>query len=410
VAARFRTEQVPERRGLPVSIYYTIFLVLLCAVIAGFQAKRSLLNKSWYVLGALLLIACAGLRAESVGADYDVYREYFTASPDALGAGFFGQWISTMPAVDVGYVYLNSLIKTAGLPYEALVFLLALTAVASYALFFWKHTRFSAIALMLYYSHDFFHHEMIAIRSGGAAILILWGFHFWASQRKRTAVALMVLAVLTHLEAAVVILPILISCLKIKTTPKYVFATLLGAIIVGYILDSSYSLFALIDRLATYQGSDQAATLGIFTNPVAIKQLMILGTLCWLMNSRKNKLSTPIFQLCVTSYWMATLWMISFNQFGILSARGYSLLGVGEGFIVAQMVAMVYEDQQLRRYRRLVSTAVVCYALTTLIVDLQVKNLVDEYRTTFSYDSFSFRQSGGCAAVRCIHRMPVLTT
>src|SRR5208282_258438 len=151
-----------------------------------------------------------------------------------------------------------SLTKIIGLPFEALIFLLALTAVASYALFFWKHTKFSAIALMLYYAHDFFHREMIAIRSGLAAILILWAYHFWASQRKPMAFALMVLAVLTHLEAAVVIFPVLLFSLKLKTKPKYLFATLIGAVIVGNSLNSSDSLFALIDRLATYQGSDQA--------------------------------------------------------------------------------------------------------------------------------------------------------
>lgn len=395
------------------SIYYAIFFALLCAVIAGFQSRQSIVNKGWYVLAAMLMIACAGLRAESVGADYDVYSEYFKASPDTLGVGFFGQWISTMPAVDVGYVYLNSLIKIVGLPFEALIFLLALTAVGSYALFFWKHARFSAIALMLYYSHDFFHHEMIAIRSGMAAILILWGYHFWASHRRPMGIALMVLAVLTHLEAAVVIFPVLLDWLKIRSTPKYVFLTLMGSIIVGNSLDSSHSLFALIDRLATYQGSDQAATLGIFSNPVTIKQLVILGVLCWLMNSRKDKSSssTPILQLCVTSYWVSTLWMISFNQFGILSARGYSLLGVGEGFIVAQIVAMVYEDRNLRRYRRLVSTAVVCYALATLIIDLQVKNLVDEYTTTFSSVSPGLsRNREQRSPSGAIGFMPVLTT
>jgi len=394
-----------------VSIYYAIFLALLCAVIAGFQSRHSIVNKGWYVLAALLMIACAGLRAESVGADYDVYREYFTASPDTLGGGFFGQWIGAMPAVDVGYVYLNSVTKAVGLPFEALIFLLALTAVASYALFFWKHARFSAIALMLYYSHDFFHREMIAIRSGVAAVLILWGFHFWASRRKPIGIALMVLAVLTHLEAAVVIFPVLLDLLKIRTKPTYVLATLVGALVVGNSLDSSHSLFALIDRLATYQGSNQAATLGIFSNPVTIKQLIILGALCWLMNSRRDKLTTPILQLCATSYWISTLWMISFNQFGILSARGYSLLGVGEGFIVAQMVATVYEDRQLRRYRRLVSTVVVCYALATLIIDLQVKNLVDEYTTTFSYASFSsLRPWENGPPSEASHGIPILTT
>jgi len=66
------------------------------------------------------------------------------------------------------------------------------------------------------------------------------------------------------------------------------------------------------------------------------------------------------------------------------------MLGIGEGLIVAQIVAIVYEDGRLRRYRRFVSIAVVGYALTTLIIDLQVKNLVNEYSTTFSYEFPSF--------------------
>jgi hypothetical protein len=119
---------------------------------------------------------------------------------------------------------------------------------------------------------------------------------------------------------------------------------------------------------------------------------LILSVLCWFMHSRKDKFSTPILQLLATSYWMSALWMICFNQFGILSARGYSMLGIGEGLIVAQIVATVYEDIQLRRYRHFVSVVVVGYALTTLIVDLQVKNLVDEYTTTFNYASFSLQR------------------
>src|SRR5271155_2003004 len=102
------------------TIYFAIFFVLLCAVLAGFRSKTSLMNRGLYCLVTALMIACAGLRAESVGRDYAMYRIYFDASPDTVGPGFIGQWRSTLSFVDIAYVYFNSLVRTVGLPFEGL--------------------------------------------------------------------------------------------------------------------------------------------------------------------------------------------------------------------------------------------------------------------------------------------------
>src|SRR5271156_165993 len=111
------------------TVYFVIFLVLLGAVGAGFRRKPSILNVVLYSLATVLMIGCAGLRAESVGRDYAMYRIYFDASPDTVGPGFVGQWASTLPFLDIAYVYLNSLVRMAGLSFEALVFLIALMVV-----------------------------------------------------------------------------------------------------------------------------------------------------------------------------------------------------------------------------------------------------------------------------------------
>jgi hypothetical protein len=130
------------------TIYFVIFFVLLCAVAADFRPRSSLMRRGLYLLATALMIACAGLRAESVGRDYAMYRIYFDATPDTVGPGFLGQWGSTMPFLDIAYVYFNSLVRMAGLPFEALVFLIALMVVTLYAVFFWQHCRLSALALM----------------------------------------------------------------------------------------------------------------------------------------------------------------------------------------------------------------------------------------------------------------------
>lgn len=268
------------------TIYFALFFLLLCAVIAGFRPKASIMNSSLYSLATVLMVGCAGLRAESVGRDYGTYRIYFNASPDTVGPGFVGQWSSTMPFVDVAYVYLNSLVKKAGLPFEALIFLVALVVVVLYAVFFWKHSRFSAIALIFYFSHAFLNKEMIQIRAGLASVIGLWAFHFWAGDRKRWGSAMMLLAVMTHLAIIVAVIPLLFFRFKGTVRPGYVLLTVAMAISVGYNLSSDFSLFSLVERLALFQGSEYSGSVGIFSNMVTIKQLVILGLLCWLINSR----------------------------------------------------------------------------------------------------------------------------
>ena len=368
------------------TIYFVIFFFLLCAVMAGFQPKKSLLNKGLYVFAVILLILCAGLRAESVGTDYGTYHDYFVASPDTLGIGFIGQWIGTLPAVGIGYVYLNSLIKMIGLPFEALIFLVALTVVSLTALFFWKNSRFAAIALMMYYSNNFFQREMIAIRSGLAGVLALWGFHFWANHRRWIGIVLMVIAFLFHFSVAVVIIPIAFDYLKIKTKYEFVLATLIVAVFVGNNINSSFPMFSQIDRLSILIGTSDDLVLGIFSNPVTIEHLVILSVSCWLIKSRKDKVYPPILRLCITSYWISTLWLICFNQFSILGARGYSLLGIGEPLIVAQIVVVFFEDRLLRQYRRIVSFAVICFAMSIFVLYLKnskVNGFINEYKTVF---------------------------
>lgn len=367
--------------------YYFIFVILVCAVLVGFGSKRSLLNRSLYIFATILMIACAGLRDESVGRDYVMYREYFLASPERIGSAFFGQWSSTMPNVEVGYVYLNSLAKSIGLSFEVLIFLIAMIVVALYAGLFWKCSQFSAIALMMYYVHDFFHHEMIAIRGGLASALCLLIFWLWTHHRRCAALAFVAAAISVHLEAALVIIPLVLEQLKIEVRARAVLMTMGAAIIAGSRLDSSYSLFALVDRVALYRGSDQDVAFGIFTNAITVKQVVILGISCALLEytRRKGELLHPFIRLCVISYWISTLWIVSFNQFGIIAARGASTLGIGEPLIVAQIVAMCYRESVLRRYRQIASCLVVGYALSMLIINLEVKALVDEYRSTFSY-------------------------
>ena len=83
------------------------------------------------------------------------------------------------------------------------------------------------------------------------------------------------------------------------------------------------------------------------------------------------------------SYWIATLWIIAFNQFQILAARGASFLWIGEPLIVAQIVAFYREvasstiSPYRGRHRRMLLPS------ATLVLDLNKKEVVDDYQTVF---------------------------
>ncbi len=388
------------------SIYFVVFATLTAAVVAGFSSRVLSAHplaippgaglpaspvsstpggfaRVLYWMATALMVGVAGFRAASVGADYENYRNYFLFSPDTVGTGFFEQWATTMPFVDIAYVYLNSWAKLCGFSFEALVFLIALLAVTLYAAFFLKHTRLPALALMLYFSHAFLNKEMIQIRAGLASVLALWAFHYWASARKWLGGSIMLLGILTHMALVVAVIPLLLFEFGCQLRPRYVLATLCLALFIGYNLGAAFPLFSQIDRLALFQDTAYSTPTGIFSNLVTLKQFIILGIVCWLMATREHHLASPVFRLCVLSYWVATLWMVAFSQFQILGERGASFLWIGEPLILAEMVSLCYRDRVLRPFRVAACFSTVGFALAMLVLDLQTKEVLDDYTTLF---------------------------
>lgn len=368
--------------------YIYILVITVFAAIAGCRSPKSAAARRWYILAIVLMIACAGLRGDSVGRDYENYQTYFQLSPETVGKGFFEDWLNAMPLVDIGYVYLNSAAKLTGLSFEVLVFLIAVFSLTLYGVFFWKYTEFSAIALMVYLSHAFLGKEMVIIREGMACAISLWAFHYWAAKKFRRATLLIAVSVLLHLGAILIVIPLIAFKLGIEPKIKWVLVSLTLAIVVGSRLSSSFSLFTVFERLAQYQGSESSEALGIFTNLATLKQLAILLTFAVLARSRSAVYSFPVVRLCVLSFWASALWLIAFNQFQILGARGGSFLSTPEPIVVAQIVSIFYHDARLRKFRRIMVATVMCSCLLMMVYDLQIKGIIndvgsEQYKTVF---------------------------
>ena len=121
------------------SFEYALLLgLILLTVWLNYHSGTSVITKNMFVLIVVLMVAMAGLRNESVGRDYGVYREYFELGPLIGKGSFISDWIKSLVNVDIGWVFLGSFIKTIGLPFEMMVFLVATLAVGLSAKFYFS--------------------------------------------------------------------------------------------------------------------------------------------------------------------------------------------------------------------------------------------------------------------------------
>jgi hypothetical protein len=56
---------------------------------------------------------------------------------------------------------------------------------------------------------------------------------------------------------------------------------------------------------------------------------------------------------------------------------------MGEPLLLAEIVGLVFKDHTFRRYKRLAAIGVIGFSLTMLVLNLDVKVVVNDYRTIF---------------------------
>jgi len=329
------------------------------------------------------MILCAGLRGNTVDKDYLPYQGYFVYSPDRFTSSFFQEWASGLPHVDVGWIALNTLFKSLGLSFESLVLVMAVLSISLYGWFYLKYTHYPSLALLLYYSHAYFNREMLQMRSGLSCALALWAMAMIAKRKWLPAALVLAIAALLHLSAILVILPICAFLYKSRIRV----ATLLilsGVALVGaFIINEHFALFSLIDRVATYQDSDFSQSLGIINNPVTLKQIAV--SCLFLLVHREHGASegAPVYSILYWSYLISTVWLITFNEFGILAGRGATILAVGEPILLVECVAYLVRSEYSRKQIWLAHFMLVGLAGFMFFANTYLKQTVGIYKTRF---------------------------
>ncbi len=350
--------------------YFIIFIFLsLFAILDAVNVDSK--QKQWFLLlVAVVLILFAGLRGENF-ADYSSYREYFRTITNGES--------SSVVAMDPGFLLINKFVASITDNPLWLFLLISLLAIGINFRCYVDYTPFYFIAILVYFSHTFLGRELMQIRAGLAAAIILYSYKYIVSRKFWKFLFVVLTASTIHLASIVVLIIYPISRLKIKIKLWY---TILGiSLIVGYLtpLGKIIKILPQIDILQRIQyysdNSMYNINLGILTNPTLLKQLIIC--LVGLMFYDILKVKVWGYHVLLTSYVVATCWLILFRDFSIFSARIATFFSITEVLLLSGYVYLFGY-----RSRIFYLFLVIIFAFAMLFLNI-FQNKIVHYHTIF---------------------------
>ncbi len=313
--------------------YYAIFLFLsLLALFDGFDVKRSQRLVLLFVSGCVLTLFAA-LRPPTF-ADYAPYKIYF----ESLRQGFTDGGVNHEP----GFWLLNRVVGFFTGEYLVFFVVLAGLSVGIMLKSYKDYTPYFLIPVLVFFSHAYIGREMTQVRAGLAAALCLYSMRYIIAGRFWRFALWAAVAASMHLGAVVffVVYPVARSRMGRKT--MFVVLGISLAVGLAYPLGALFRTIPIVDFLAraqSYADSGYDEALGVFTNPTVLKQLLICTTGLLFYNRLIDKVWG--FRVFLVSYFIATCWLILWNDFAIMAGRVATFFSVTEGILLASYLFLI---------------------------------------------------------------------
>lgn len=227
------------------TVYVIVIAVFLILCLAGEELDK---NKPWLLAAmALFLIFFAGFRGNEVGKDYSIFKGFYDS---ALSF----QTLFSQPAlffkaakVEPSFLLLASFIKTylPNLGFTLLMLIYAILAVSIKAKAIVKYSEFIFLSLFIYLCNNFMLHEIIQIRAGLAAGVIMLAFDPLVERQWGKFLLLMLLATFIH-YSALIFLPFYFLNTK-KINPAVYIAVILVPFVLNILKFDPISLLIKYD-------------------------------------------------------------------------------------------------------------------------------------------------------------------
>lgn len=314
-----------------------VFLALILLSALGFVKE---LNAN----ARFLLLLCVNavlvtLATTRVGdRDFLNYIDIFNDCPK-----LFDFSLSTEIHGEPGFLLLCSIIKTIGLNFRVLLFVVSFASVSLALNFFRKYAYFEFVAVVIYFAHVFLLRDMMQIRAGLAASISLYFIPYLYRGKWIQAALIILLASLFH-SAVLALLLVLPIYPVYKRNPNLLYYLLMAGLLIGLILDKN--LFAyIIERFFNLPSvviylfdEEYFYSLGLL-NPVFIKALLI-SIVCMRYKELLEQ-RVPYFHLFLLTYVIGCFWLSAFQSFAIVGARVATFFTNAEHILMPALLFLI---------------------------------------------------------------------
>ena len=307
--------------------------------------KRSkLLEVILLTIFIIALVTFIGTRGNS-GADYLAYLDMFSLVPSLDN---FSLDTTSQIHGEFGYLFLNSIIKTAGFEIVLLFIVIAILSIFSKFWFVFKTSSYPLLAISLYLSHYFILIEFVQVRWGAAIGLLCVCLYFFNENKKLKSLLFFFAAVSIHYFSFIFVFIYFLNCRWFTISRLnflFLTSTIVGFLInvPGIFISFIHSFLSQVPTLSYVSGKlvgyavNNSTELSII---VKVKVLLFYGLfyLFYLFSHR----STSKSKLYAKAYIFSLSLVMVFSSFSVLSAR---LL------VFSELIVFVLISDSIRRVK-----------------------------------------------------------
>lgn len=360
--------------------FFTLYAMYTLFSLYDFLNQKSR-NRSFLILFSLVFLSyMVGFRGEFVGRDYQEYVRIFKEA-GTIASFVVGTNDHSNIHGEPFFIFITMVLNSLNTKYYFIFFIFGLISLTFNHLAIKKYSPFIFLSILIYLSHAFLYKELIQIRAGIAASILLFGIQYLSQQNFKKYSMVVIAASLFHSGAIIGLLLYYFNKFDFskKTLYLLIFFSIILYIVgaINIFIDFTRVLNLLPQRAELYLNyKDYIKPLGIL-HLTTLKQIVLGLFLIYKKDYFYEKV--PYFKAMLYMYIFSTILLISLADFDIFAARLASYFSFVEVLLIPLLILLTKD----RVKQFIIFCSILIYALLLAYVNLVHLNVVREYTFVF---------------------------
>ncbi|MBA94299.1 MAG: hypothetical protein CMP21_00840 [Rickettsiales bacterium] len=358
-------------------IYWLIFVFLSILAFLNLYIKDKSIKFVFFIFIMFFLILFAGLRGETVSADYLRYVMFFEMTPNIMEwvSGDYQYSIVNSYMVEPLYLLIGAFVKVFTTNYVFNFLFISFIAVSINSIFYFKYSKYVFLTVLLYFVFTFFGKEMTQIRNGVSSALGLFLIFCFYKKLHLRSLIIIATASLIHLASICYLIPFFVNFFRERLTNKVIIGFIALGMALGYVGILKSVIVLLPDsflkvKLYNYAFMSKYADITPIFDLVNIKNILFLSIFLIF----RNKLSKKViyFDVMLMMYALGVFFRLLFSDVDILAGRLASYFTIVEVIMIPSLILLF-------KQRIFIFFLIVFYAGTIFNMQLNLHNRQSYY-------------------------------